>query len=147
MDPLSLAASVIAIIQLADRIISVCKDYVTTVKDAPNDLRTIFIEVGSVKCVFELLELVIPRGDNDNAPVILEKLRTSNGPIEGCKQALTALDSLFPLECPARGKRRIILRSLKDLAWPFKEGKARRLLEDIGRHKATISLALTTETA
>jgi hypothetical protein len=41
MDPLSLAASVIAIIQLADRIISVCKDYVTTVKDAPNDLRAI----------------------------------------------------------------------------------------------------------
>ena len=66
MDPLSLTAGVIAIIQLADRIISVCRDYVTTVKDAPNDLRTIFIEVGSVKCVFELLELVIPRGDNDN---------------------------------------------------------------------------------
>ena len=149
MDPLSLTASVIAIIQLADGIISVCKDYVTTVKDAPNDLRTIFMEVGSVKCVFELLELVIPRDDNDNIPVILEKLRASNGPIEGCKQALTALDSLFPveIECPARGKRRKILRSLKDLAWPFKEGKARKLLEDIGRHKATISLALTTETA
>ena len=149
MDPLSLAASVIAIIQLADRIISVCKDYVTTVKDAPNDLRTIFIEVGSVKCVLELLELVISRGDHDKMPVILEKLRTPTGPIEGCKQALTALDSLFPVEaeCSARGKRRKILRSLKDLAWPFKEGKARKLVEDIGRHKATISLALTTETA
>ena len=149
MDPLSLTASVIAIIQLADRIISVCKEYVTTVKDAPNDLRVIIIEAGSVKCVLELLELLIPRGDNDNISVILEKLRTSHGPIEGCKQALTALDSLFPVEveCLARGKRRKILRSLKDLAWPFKEGKARRLLGDIGRHKATISLALTTETA
>jgi hypothetical protein len=65
MDPLSLAAGVIAIIQFTDKIISVCKSYVTTTKDAPNDLQVIIVEAGSVKCV---LELVIPRSDNGNIP-------------------------------------------------------------------------------
>jgi hypothetical protein len=46
----------------------VCKSYVTTTKDAPNDLQVIIVEAGSVKCVLELLELVIPRSDNGNIP-------------------------------------------------------------------------------
>jgi hypothetical protein len=50
MDPLSLVASVIATIQFADKTISVCKSYVTTTKDPPNDLQVIIMEVGSVKC-------------------------------------------------------------------------------------------------
>jgi hypothetical protein len=59
MDPLSLTAGVIAIIQMADKIISVCKDYVTAVKDAPKDLPkdlwTIMFEVASLKCIVEVL--------------------------------------------------------------------------------------------
>jgi hypothetical protein len=54
MDPPSLAAGVIAIIQLADKIISARKGYVPRAKDAPNDLWVIIIEAGSVKCVLEL---------------------------------------------------------------------------------------------
>jgi len=35
MDPISLTASVIAMIQLAEQIISVCTDYIISIKDAP----------------------------------------------------------------------------------------------------------------
>jgi Fungal N-terminal domain of STAND proteins len=148
MDPLSITSGVIAIIQIANTVISVCKDYVTSVTDAPKDLRTILIEVGSIKCVLETLELLVSKDDDGGISIILQRLQSSDGPLEGCKQALTALNQLLPAAAERRadGKRRKALLSLTSLAWPLKESKACKLLEDIGRHKTTISLALVTET-
>lgn len=59
MDPVSLTASIIAMIQIAGSTISICKEYITTVKDAPRDLRSIMIEVGNVKSILEVLESLI----------------------------------------------------------------------------------------
>jgi hypothetical protein len=47
----------IAIVQITDRTIDICKSYIKGVRDAPADLRHILIEVGSLKCVLEVLEL------------------------------------------------------------------------------------------
>jgi hypothetical protein len=148
MDPLSITASVLAIIEVADKIISVCKSYISTVRDAPIDLRTILIEVGGVKCVLEALEVLLHAEDRDMNSTILQKLGDDGSALEGCNQALKALETLFPaqVEQSTQGKRRKMTASLQNLAWPFKEGKARKLLEDIQRHKTTISLMLTTET-
>jgi len=149
MDPLSITASVLAISEVAGKIISVCKSYIASARDAPNDLRIILIEVGSVKCVLETLELLLPKDNLGAHSAILQKLGDDGSALEGCSRALKALEELFPeqVEQSAHGKRRKINASVKHLAWPFKEGKARKLLEDIQRHKATISLMLTTETA
>ncbi len=150
MDPLSVTASIIATIQIADRIITTCKSYITTVRDAPNDLLAIVIEVGSVKCVLELLDALVSNVPDSSSDVscILQQLKGDHGPLEECMKALQALGSLLPehTESVSNGKRRKIILSLSHLAWPLKESKARKLLEDIGRYKATISLALTTET-
>src|SRR5438034_6514515 len=119
MDPLSIAAGSIAVNQIADRIVSVCKDYISTVRDAPKDLRAIMIEVGGVKSALEVLQFLISQEGDDKASVILETFRSSEGPISGYRQALYGLDSLFPqAECNTTGgKRRKILTNL---AWPFK---------------------------
>jgi hypothetical protein len=69
MDPLSAASSVIAVVQIADRIIDLCRAYITGVKDAPAELRAILIEVGSVKCVLEVIELLDTSGE---AEIVLE---------------------------------------------------------------------------
>ena len=53
---LALPAGVIAIIQLADRIIGTCEFYIKTVRDAPKDLCTILIEVSMLKTIFESLK-------------------------------------------------------------------------------------------
>jgi hypothetical protein len=76
MDPLSITGSIIACISIADRVISVFKDYITTVKDAPNDLRTIAIEIGSIKCVLEMLEPLVTLGNYDSRSPILQQLTT-----------------------------------------------------------------------
>jgi hypothetical protein len=59
---MEVAASVIAIIQMAKTIGSVCGSYISRYKDAPKDLRSIIIEVGSVKSVLEVLQLLHSQG-------------------------------------------------------------------------------------
>lgn len=143
MDVISAFASVIAVVQIADSIATLCKAYITGVYDAPADLRAILIEVGSVKCVLEAIELLGPPVTGDDKVAILEKLRI---PLEGCKEALMALEGLFP-PLPAKGKRERLALSLASLAWPFKRDKALKLLDEIGRYKSTIAIGFTTEGA
>ncbi|KAG4438280.1 hypothetical protein IFR05_006215 [Cadophora sp. M221] len=144
MDPLSIAASTFAIVQIADRIITLCKQYLSGVHDAPTELRIIAVELGSVKCVLEVLELPSPDGSSTIQP-ILEKLRI---PIQGCHEAFVALEALFPSEpdVPVQGKRQRLAVSLASLAWPFKRDRASKLIAQIGSYKATIMLGLTAET-
>ncbi|KAI9767180.1 MAG: hypothetical protein M1839_004599 [Geoglossum umbratile] len=134
MDPLSVTASGIR-----------------EVRDAPGDLRKIIIEVGSIKSVLEVLDFLISQDKSDDTrSCILEKLRSDEGegPLDACEGSLSAIELLFPAEArnPAEGRGARPFLSLTDLRWPFKVGKARGLLEDLARHKATISLALTTDT-
>jgi len=148
MEPLSAASSVIAVVQITDRIIALCKAYITGVIDAPTDLRTILIEVGSVKCVLEVIELLNPSHEDSaiRSVQILGRLQKS---LEGCKETLRSLEDLFPpqSEIPVKGRRKRLALSLATLAWPFKRDKALKILEELGRHKSTISLSLTAETA
>lgn len=141
MDPFSITASIITIVGLADRIISACTGYLATVKDAPSDISSIRMEVASVKCVLEILKL------RSDVSVIGTRLKSQGDPLEGCMQALTALDELLsvPAQRAVEGKRRRTAPSYANMAWPFKESKARKLLENIRQRKATICLVLNLE--
>ncbi|PMD20101.1 hypothetical protein NA56DRAFT_574424, partial [Hyaloscypha hepaticicola] len=135
---LSFTASVIAIIGLAAEVIKRCKDYVSALEDAPTDLCSILIEVGSVKCVLETLEM-----RSNLSPSFLSV--GADGPVEGCHRELKALRNLIPATLPSKRKRsQLNTATCAKLAWPFKEDKARKILENLGRHKLTIILILTT---
>ena len=54
MDPLSITASVIAVLQLTNSVMSICSNYRSTVKNAPNSLRRT-IELTSLRDVLERL--------------------------------------------------------------------------------------------
>lgn len=141
MDPLSVTASVITVVGLAEAIITRCKAYVSAVKDAPNDLCSILLEVGAVKCALETLEM------RRKLSPALQGIGSAGGPLDGCNRALKALLELFPTQAHHSGKKKRTTPTISytELAWPFKEGKARKLLDDLGRHKATIVLILTTD--
>ena len=141
MDPLSVTASVIAVIGLASQIIGRCQSYLSAVKEAHNDLCNILIEVGCLKCILETLKLRF------NVSLIFSSIEAVNGSLKGCERALEALLNLFPADSGHSKKRKLNepLTAYTELAWPFKQGKARKLLEDIARYKATIALILTTD--
>ena len=148
-EVIAVGASVIAIIQVADRIIGACKSYVSSVRDAPSDLRSILLEISALKTVFENLQFL--NSCNSPCSPIVDSLCGADGPVEGCLLSVNELAGLFPpddVHVAGQGqlKRRKIKSNLVSLAWPLKETKARKLLDDILRYKSTITLALTTDT-
>jgi hypothetical protein len=147
MDPLSITSGVIAVIQLATQIISVCQDYITNVQDAPTDLRSIIIEVGSINSVLGVIKLLESQTCHGRDSMILTQLKAPNGELSACEQTLLDLDALIPpLIGHSTNGKPYKIAPLDRLAWPLKVSKARKLLEKIGQLKSTISLALTVDT-
>ena len=146
-EALALASSVVAIIQIADRVISLCKWYIETARDAPADIRAILIETSTTKSILETLHFL--DSCDDGLSATLSSLVGDGGPVEGCRRAIEGLEGLFPSDgVPVDGNRsktQKIDHALKVLAWPFKEKKAKKLLEELIRYKTTINLAVSTE--
>ena len=143
-EAIAVGASVIAIIQIADRIIGLCKFYLGTARDAPSDLRVIFVETSALKTILENLNFLTACDGPDSKAA--RRMSGADGPIEGCLRTVTELENLFPSDSVrTKGSKKSKFDSvLIALAWPLKESKARKLLDEMMRYKTTISLALTT---
>lgn len=147
-EVIAFISSVTAIVQISDRIIGVCKYYIKTARDAPSDLRAILIEVLTMKTIFETQEFLTEH--NKELSSVVSSLSGEGGPIEGCRRSITELERLLHQNIVKHGgqggsQRRKMQSTSAALAWPLKASKARKLLDDIMRHKATVSLALTTD--
>jgi hypothetical protein len=134
MDPLSLTASIIAVVELANEIAGACMAYIEGVKGYPKDLRLIYSETKSLTGLFESLRF-LDEDDADDAGVI-RHIRGRDGPVEGCKAAIQELLKLIP---PSTGSNRPVLDKL---SWPLKAPKAEKILKDLKLHKSTTSMAM-----
>lgn len=140
-DPLSIGASVVAFIGLADRVIRAGQYCIDSVKDAPNDIKMILGEVTSLRAIVESLDR--PELINGTSPNLVLSLFGTSGPIDICLHCLSQLEALLPAnsrEASRSGTSRI---TLSQLAWPLKQSKARKLLAEISYNKATLLLAIS----
>ncbi|KAH9904467.1 hypothetical protein F4778DRAFT_63806 [Xylariomycetidae sp. FL2044] len=172
MDPLSLTASIIAILDISGKIIGFCSTYISAIKHAPSDLRIIRAEIEALQAITRLLDLPSSTliGQQNAA---LESLRGSGGALKSCQQCLERLLALLQGGKPeeARSSSRLKLRRLLNLrlkavatnvkdtrdgqdvtgsefdytSWPRKQATAHALLEEISKYKATITLALAVD--
>ena len=60
-EAFALATSIVTIVQVADRVIALCKYFIQAAHDAPSDLRNILIETSTVKTILQNLQFL---GDN-----------------------------------------------------------------------------------
>ncbi|KAK3366110.1 hypothetical protein B0T24DRAFT_560333 [Lasiosphaeria ovina] len=148
-EALAFAASVTAIVQIADRIIDVCKYYIRTARDAPSDFRTILVETSTLKTLFENLEFLTEHQDGISAAA--SKLADDGGSIKSCLQSIGELEKLLSSQTIPTGQSQSKKQKLKfvvsSLAWPLKETRARKLLGEMRQCKETINLVLTAEIA
>ncbi|KAI1055459.1 hypothetical protein LB506_011521 [Fusarium annulatum] len=147
-EALGVVASAIAVIQISKEVISTCKFYIEALRsDAPTSLRILLIEVSTLKSVLENLEFISKC--ETFTPAVQNRLTASDGPIEGCRAAMTALEKLLPKQSLRNGqntsKRQKVQATFATLAWPLKQGQVQDLLQQISRHREGIQLALTTE--
>ncbi|KAK6064699.1 ankyrin repeat protein [Seiridium cupressi] len=138
--------TILAIVQIADRVIGLCKYWIEAIRDAPSDLRSILLETSMLQTIFKNIEFLITCGDALSTTI--SDMLDPNGAIEHCRKTLMELTNLIPLEdvfAAHNSMSRTMM--LARLAWPFRENKARKLLQELGRYKAAIGLALTTQSA
>ena len=86
-EVVAVAASVIAIIQMTDRVIDLCKSYIESVHDAPSNLRRLLIETSALKTVLDNLNFLTKC--NSDVSALMSTIAKGNGPIEGCRRALS----------------------------------------------------------
>lgn len=131
MDPFSLTANIIAVLQLCGTVIG----YLSDVKDASKDCYSILLEVSSVTGLLYALRDLIDRDIGDGYLDVARSLAVPYGPLDQFK---TTLEKLSKQLQPATGVR----KAARVLRWPFKKEEVKDLLSTIERQKTLFSLAL-----
>ncbi|OIW29189.1 hypothetical protein CONLIGDRAFT_645318 [Coniochaeta ligniaria NRRL 30616] len=150
-EVLAFGASVVAFIQLADRVVSLAKGYLDALRDAPAAIRAIFVQVSALRAVLESLAF-LTRSQGQLPLDIVQHLGAPGGVIDLCRGAVADLADLIPEDVDSdsittKKKKRVQATELMTrLAWPFKEERARKKLDEIDRYSRSITLALSTQT-
>ena len=145
------AASLIAVVGLADQVISCCYRYISAVKDCPSDIRVLLVETSTLKSIIGNLDILHQTNPNPTLNQLFLGLGTDDGPIKGCQYCLAEIERLLPDDKTNRThdgtgkKRRALPPTLERLAWPLRETRAKKLVEELRRFRESISLALVVD--
>jgi hypothetical protein len=145
MDALSAAASVIAVIQISESVLSACYQYIKTVKDAKKDIIDIIDVISGLKGILDNLRVVF---DAQKDPLFLNSA-CLDVPLQMCEAALQEIATKLGVKTLGMnsGPDRVTVSFPKTLKWPWKEKEVRKILEKIEKHKTTFILAFTADTS
>ena len=132
MDPLSISASITALLQLTSTIIQ----YLNGVKGAPEERRTIFSELAGVNEILLILQDEADQAkQGDQWCSTLHSLNVPDGPLDQFRKALERLASKFASS--ATGLKKLG----KAISWPFQKEEIKEILGSIERQKGLLNLA------
>jgi hypothetical protein len=135
MDPLSGAASVIAVIQLTGGIVQICGKYLNKVKNATQDIQRFQEKIAALAQVLQSLGELI-RGSDGNKLTATQDLVDN---IAKCSTALTNLKEKIDPETTQRRMRKWGLRALK---WPLARSEVDLAIMELEWYKTTFALSL-----
>jgi hypothetical protein len=135
MDPLSGAASVIAVIQLTGGIVQICGKYLNNVKNATQDIQRLQEKITALAQVLQSLDELI-RGSNGNELTATQDLVDN---IVKCSSALTYLKEKINPETTQRRMRKWGFRALK---WPLARSEVDSAIMELEWYKTTFALSL-----
>ncbi|KAL8834139.1 MAG: hypothetical protein Q9170_003886 [Blastenia crenularia] len=148
MDPLSISASIVALIGATHAVVALCYDYAATTKGASSAVSKVIDELNSLRQVLESIER-LSRGNDGTDPATTSRLENisqlcdpNDGPI--AKELDSLLEKIRPPSWADRdgSKRKAVFQAL---VWPLKEGETKKALQAIERLKSTLDLALATD--
>jgi hypothetical protein len=133
MDGLSAAASVIAVIQISEDVVSLCSQYLKAVKNAKSDIVRLQGELSSLKPVLEGAQKLL---EGPNAA----RLETSRPLLDGLRGCYSQLEDL---ETKLKGNgKRMRYFGLRALKWPFKSKKVDNIIQTLSKFRDTLSAGL-----
>lgn len=153
MDPLSITASVIAVIQITTVVSSHCMQYVRSAKNTKSLILSLVQELGGLQIVLTTLRDLTDRdycepGDTDAESVdktyllpTLRKLVELEHVFKECLDKLEQLErDIAPTSKQHLTKKEAFFRALN---WPIKEAYMKNIMRDISEYISLFSLALT----
>ncbi|KAF2786525.1 hypothetical protein K505DRAFT_289577, partial [Melanomma pulvis-pyrius CBS 109.77] len=132
MDPLSVTASIIAVLQLSAKVLV----YLNYVKDSPKDRMQCAVEMSNLCSLLYKLRDHAENGDPTQPwYTAVQGLAVKNGPLEQFKQALEMLQTKM-----TDGGR--LKKAGEALMWKFKKEEIAGILDQIERLKSLVEIAL-----
>jgi hypothetical protein len=138
MDGLSTAASVIAVIQIAQSVASGLKDYYQGVRDARADIRKLYNFVKGLEEILSAIQDLLNQGGAELA----KSKQSLKSPLRQSELDLTVLR--FDLQ-GSQEKQQKFRRAAQSLAWPFKKKDVEKTMDALERNKSSLILWLQVE--
>ena len=132
MDPLSVAASIIAILQLGGTV----AQYLNSIQNAPKERDAILKEISSIIGVLFLMKCTVEQAKEERSLGSMQSLAAPGGLLEQFQKILERLASKFSPPGTTRNKIGRVLR------WPFAKDEIVGLLDSIERIKTHFMVAL-----
>jgi hypothetical protein len=87
MEGLGVAASIMQVLQISEKVVSACYQYYRTARGAKKDILEVINIVGGLKTTLESLRLLLAAA-GDPADPRLPHLARLDGPLKSCQYAL-----------------------------------------------------------
>lgn len=131
-DPLSITASIIAVLQLTGVVVK----YLNDINDGSKDRHSILVEISSINgLLFSLKDLACRAESGETWLATVRLLNVSGGPLERFESSLKQLKEKL---APGAGLSGVA----RALSWPFQRGEIKGILATVGRLKQLFILAL-----
>ncbi|KAA6412672.1 MAG: hypothetical protein FRX48_03664 [Lasallia pustulata] len=149
-EGLALAASIVAILQITNSVISVCHGYGAAAKDAPWELSKVNAEMKSLRNVLQTLQPLAEQAEfaSPSAGTRLPTLALLCGPgglLNCCLEEVRRLDERLKPPSWSDGfgpKRKAFIQAFR---WPLNKAETTKALDDISRYRSIVNLAITAD--
>ena len=138
MDGVSATASVVALVETSLKIVSLCAEYYSHVKNAKKEVDRFSREVEAFINVLENLDKLAQNPGTTR----LFATRSLN---ENIKRCLVDLEHLQKKLEPGKGRKTMSRYGIRALKWPFENKELEKNIGVLERYKSTFTAALNTD--
>jgi hypothetical protein len=135
MDVLSVAANIIAVVELSAKVASLCAQYCSSVKNAKEDITRLQGVVENLNDVFKDCHNLL---DGPHGP----KLESSQKLRNALKESSSYLNNLASKLELGRGRKTMSRLGMRALQWPFTSKEVDRIISGLKQSKENVTLAM-----
>lgn len=139
-EALGVAGSVIALIQISDRVIALCRPFIGKVRGADKEIFQMINIITALKGILEFLHSFVTDNENKDRLFLLHSLCKPDGPLKTCQAALASIET--KLQSPKRD----YTGAFKAVTWPWISNRIEPVLEVIEKQKTLMLLAMQGDT-
>ncbi|KAH6900815.1 hypothetical protein B0T10DRAFT_431737 [Thelonectria olida] len=139
MDGLSLAANIIAVVELSAKIASLCVEYSKAVKNAKSDIKRLQNELGSLDVVLLEARKLLDGPGGARLQTAVQLQGALDDACSDLRKLIMKMEEKLNVGNPRKAMSRFGIRAIK---WPFESKDVDNIIRNLDRHRSTLSAAL-----